>query len=104
MKVSTNRLDIMDTETVDGVQEKDPMTLNFDEFKLTRQASRHYVKQYEVNRPDLISFDEYGTTYLWWFIMQVNGIIDPWTIAEDTVLTIPNLLDYYDWFRSQKES
>jgi hypothetical protein len=104
MKVSSSRLDLMDTVTVDGVQEKDPLTMRFDEFELQRVASRHTVQQSEVNRPDLISGVEYGAVHFWWFILETNGVVDPWEIPEDVRLTVPQILDYYDWFRQQKES
>lgn len=102
MKVTKNRLDLMDTVTVDGVQEKDPLTLEFRDFELLRSATWHRTIQTELKRPDLISNEEYRTPGFWWFILAVNGIVDPYDLPQSENFRIPQLLDYYDWYRGQK--
>lgn len=106
MKVTQNRLDLMDTVTitVDGIEYdiKDPLTVQFRDFELKRTASEHRVLQNEVPRPDVVSFLEYNTSGYWWFIAAINGVVDPYDMPEQDPVKIPRLLDYFDWFREQK--
>jgi len=60
------------------------------------------VKENDVNRLDLISWKYYKTPELFWVIMAVNNIVDPFNIEEGKVLRmIPkdyieyNLIRYY---------
>ena len=41
-------------------------------------------------RPDLVSFDEYGTIDFWWKIMEVNGIKDILDFAAGRNIRLPN--------------
>lgn len=106
MKVTQNRLDLMDTVaiTVGGVEHrvKDPLTVQFRDFELRRAASEHRVLQGEVSRPDVVSFVEYNAAGYWWFVAAINGVVDPYAMPEQDLIKIPRLLDYYDWFRQQK--
>lgn len=108
MKVTQNRLDLMATETVtiDGEQfdVKDPISVQFRDLELRRTASEHKVLQSEVPRPDIISFIEYNTVGYWWFIAALNGIVDPYEMPEQDLVKVARLLDYFDWFRGQKET
>jgi hypothetical protein len=108
MKITQNRLDLMDTETVtvDGAEYrvKDPLSLKYRDFELNRRAGEHVVIQSEVRRPDLISYGEYGTVWYWWFIAAMNGVVDPYEMPESNKLRVPHLLDYHDWYRDQKET
>ncbi len=92
------------TVTIDGVDYdmKDPLSVQFRDFKLQRTASEHRVHQVEVPRPDLISFVEYNTPGYWWFIAAINGVVDPYEMPEQDRVKVPRLLDYFDWFREQK--
>jgi len=63
----------------------------------------HRVKEKEVNRLDLISWKYYRTPELFWIIMAVNDITDPFNIEEGTILRIIpksyieyNLIRYYN--------
>lgn len=106
MKVTQNRLDLMDTETITigGVKYdvKDPLSVQFRDFELKRTASEHKVLQGEVSRPDIISFLEYNSAGYWWLIAALNGIVDPYEMPEQELVRIARLLDYFDWFRDQK--
>ena len=106
MKVTQNRLDLMDTETITiGGEEfdvKDPLSVQFRDFELRRTASEHKVLQNEVPRPDIISFFEYNSAGYWWLIAAINGIVDPYEMPEQDLVRVPRLLDYFDWFRDQK--
>lgn len=48
----------------------------------------HKVTLYEINRLDNISYKYYGTPELFWVIMYVNNIINPFDIKEGTALRI----------------
>lgn len=106
MKVTKNRLDLMVTEQVviDGVSYdvKDPLSVQFRDFVMLREASEHRVQQFEVSRPDVVSFAEYGTAGYWWFVAAVAGVVDPYEMPEQELVKIPTTLDYFDWFRAQK--
>jgi len=102
MKVSTNRLDLMDTVTIDGVQEKDPLTMQVRDFVARRHSRQHIAHQTVRSRPYLTSIEEYSSVGYWWFILEINNIDDPYEVPQDVKLTIPSLDDYYDWFRDQK--
>jgi len=102
MKVSSNRLDLMDTVTVDGIQEKDPLTMQVRDFVARRQVGQHVAHQVARNRPFLISIDEYNSAGYWWFILAINNIVDPYEVPQNVKLKIPSIDDYYDWFRDQK--
>jgi len=108
MKVTQNRLDLMDTDTVtiDGeeFEIKDPLSISFRDFAPTRTLSEHRVSQDEVPRPDIIAYLEYSTVGYWWFVAAINGIIDPYEMPEQDLIKIPRALDYFDWFREQKGS
>lgn len=106
MKVTQNRLDLMETEviTIDGVEfnVKDPLTVQFRDFEARRTVTEHRVLQSEVPRPDIISYVEYDTPGFWWFIAAINGVVDSYDMPEQERIKVPRLLDYYDWFREQK--
>ncbi len=63
----------------------------------------HIVTSNEVNRLDLIAWKYYQNPELFWVIMAVNNILNPFEIKENTVLRILplsyieyNLLRYSD--------
>lgn len=56
----------------------------------------HRVELREVNRLDIISLKQYGTSKLWWFIASVNNIIDPFYIPVGVTLKIPSLRMFYE--------
>lgn len=61
-------------------------------FKVPKNADDtfHIVSMKDENRLDLISWQYYGNTYMWWVIAEASDIIDPFDIPKDTVLRIPN--------------
>ena len=81
---------------------KDPLSIQFRDFEAVRRSTEHRVVQGEVSRPDLISFFEYNTVGFWWFIAAINGVVDPLDMPEQELVLVPQLLDYFDWFREQK--
>lgn len=55
----------------------------------------HIVRKNEVNRLDIIANNFYNSASLWWIIALVNMVIDPFTIPEGMVLTIPSISSLY---------
>lgn len=104
MRISLSRLELMDVVTVDGISEVDSLSSKFREFVPVRKISTHRVIGDEVRRPDMISYREYGTPYLWWFVLKVNSIDDPFSLVEGALLKIPNVTDYYDFVEQNASS
>jgi hypothetical protein len=52
-------------------------TWNPIEFEEDQSDSVHVVKDHELGRLDLISYQYYGTVHFWWLIAHVNDILDP---------------------------
>lgn len=107
MKITQNRLDLMDSAdvVVDGVtyKVKDPLSLKYRDFEFQRRAGEHAVLQSEIKRPDLIAYVEYDSVGYWWFILAINKIVDPLDLEASERYRVPQLLDYFDWYRDQKE-
>jgi hypothetical protein len=47
----------------------------------------------DINRPDLISYRVYGTSDLWWYILNYNTIHDPFSLVVGQKLKIPDIND-----------
>lgn len=73
-----NRESLFQKNIVDGRAEFDMGSIDFPELLNDRDYLWTTVKTYEQARPDLISQRLYGTPDLWWFIMWLNGLSDPW--------------------------
>lgn len=73
-----NREALFQKNIVNGVREADLGSIDFPELLSTYVYSWTLVKREEQCRPDLLSFRLYGTDQLWWFVMWLNGISDPW--------------------------
>lgn len=57
----------------------------------------------KANRLELISYNQYGTTELWWVIATVNDISDPFVEAvPGTVLRVPALSELYSYFANKR--
>ena len=51
----------------------------------------YVVTQRDLDRPDLISWEAYGTVALWWVIMFYNKINDPFSMQVGDRLKIPTI-------------
>lgn len=51
----------------------------------------HKVSIKEANRLDLIAFNYYGDSSMWWLIAIANNIIDPFIIPAGLTLKIPRI-------------
>ena len=85
----------MTTKALGGYQELDMFSsayLGRDIRKEIREFTNVEITPEYASAPDLISFDKYGTTRLWWIICLYNGIVDPtFDIKSGVVLRIPSL-------------
>lgn len=93
------------TTNVNGVdiQELDFLYNTLSAFKMTHTTSYYRVDEHDIVRPDLISFENYGTVRYWWIICLVNNIENPFTdIAIGDVLVIPHLSDIYVFYKRFK--
>lgn len=50
----------------------------------------HIVTMKDENRLDLISWQYYGNSLLWWIIAEASDIKNPFDVPRDTVLRIPD--------------
>ena len=75
-----NRANFYRKVTVDNVDQLDPLSfqwLSFPKFLGKRGVRVHTVTQDEAGNAQLVSYNEYKTTNLWWIICLVNNITKP---------------------------
>lgn len=98
-----DRLLFYEKVTVNGIEELDYLSNTLSNFTMKYPVSYYTVLESDLVRPDLISYKMYGSVAYWWVILLVNDVIDPFTGVEvGQVLTIPALLDVYDFQRSNR--
>ena len=51
----------------------------------------HRVQPNEADRLDLIAFNYYGNSSMWWIIAIANNIIDPFIVPAGLTLKIPRI-------------
>jgi len=72
-------------------------------FKIKRDTTFYTVRYEDIARPDLLSYKLYSRTDYWYFIAEVNDILDWWNdISTNDILQIPNEKDITDWFLDNK--
>jgi hypothetical protein len=72
---------------------------HFSQFMSGQITKTHIVQAHEEGRPELISFNEYGTTELWWIILQVNGINSAMDVTPGQNLSIPSVVQVESYFQ-----
>lgn len=73
-------------------------------FRLDHDEEYYMTNINDVARPDLISYENYGTVDYWWVICLVNGIENPLTdITVGMRLIIPSILDIDGFQRKYKK-
>lgn len=91
-------------EYEDGVRELDHLDNPLTNFEPKFEIGYYRVVQSDLLRPDIISNKVYGSVRFWWFIMLFNGISDIFNdLEEGTLLKIPNQIDMYEFFRSNRK-
>lgn len=63
-----------------------PLSVNDTYYKVTPQFA---------NRLDLIAFEFYGNSYLWWAIALASDVTNPLDVPEGSILRIPPLSTLY---------
>jgi len=95
-----DRTNFFNIVTVNGFQEYDYLNNTLSNFQMTYPVSYYQTTDADVLRPDLISYKNYGTVSYWWIILYVNDIQSPLTdIVSGAILTIPNILDIYEFYK-----
>ena len=93
-----NRTKFFNKVVVGGIEEIDLLYHNLSEFKMKYDPVYYRVDIHDINRPDLISYRNYGTVGYWWVICLVNSIQNPFEDIEiGDIIKIPNRLDIYDF-------
>lgn len=54
----------------------------------------HKVQPKEANRLDLIAFNYYGDSTMWWLLAITNNIIDPFIIPAGLTIKIPRITSF----------
>ena len=98
-----NRTKFFNTAIVNGIQEVDLLYNTLSSFETNYQQGRYRTTVHDEGRPDLVSYEAYGTVSFWWIICLVNQIDDPLTdLVEGMVLKIPSMLDIRNFYRKFK--
>jgi len=96
-----NRTKFFKKVKVDGTAELDFLDNNLTKLSITRTPSYYRLNSIDRKRPDIISYKNYNTVNYWWIICLVSGIEDPFfDLTIGRIVTIVNLLDVYDFYRT----
>lgn len=90
------------TIEVNGVdiQELDFLHNTLSSFEMLHTKSYYKADEHDIARPDMISYENYGTVKYWWIICLVNNITNPFTgVAVGDILVIPHLSDIYTFYK-----
>ena len=104
-----NRLqffNVVEADVGDGLmkEELDFLDHNLTGFKMKRRPLYYRVIQGDLQVPDNIAWKVYKDERLWWLICLVNGVSSTCTdIIVGQLLTIPDVLDIYDFFRKYRK-
>lgn len=100
MKNLKDRTLLFNKEIINNNLELDYLSkvdIDFDNFTIL--DTDYTVKQHQIGRMDLISFEVYSSPYYWWLICQRNNIIDPLTeMYTGMIIKIPALPEYFDFY------
>lgn len=97
-----NRDDFPEKNIIDGINEVDLPMNGFNEFTFTSTIGHYTVTDSDLNRPDLICLNVYGTMNMWWLLFKYNKIEDVWNdMFVGMVLEIPSLTDLENYYRTR---
>jgi len=70
--------------------------MTFSTYKRTNYIKTGTEKVMLINngvqyRPDLVSYDVYGFSDMWWKILEVNGMYDIWDFVAGKTIILPEL-------------
>jgi hypothetical protein len=93
-----NRLNFYNIETHSNVDELDFLYNSLSTFDPKYPPVRYRLRGVDWMRPDLISYNAYGTVQFWWIILLQNNISNPFTeMTEGSIIEIPNKLDIFEF-------
>jgi hypothetical protein len=69
----------------------DPLTPAFFPQLSSLTVQGTYIVQFEVSRPDLLSYTIYQDTQYWWIIMLFNGLTDADEVVEGLSISFPGV-------------
>ena len=104
-----NRLQFFNVVTADigdGVMasELDFLDHSLSGFQMKRRPLYYRVTQGDLQMPDNIAWKCYKDERLWWVLCLVNKINCPCAdIAIGDLLTVPDVLDIYDFFKKYRK-
>ena len=85
-------------ETVNNILENDLVNNYWDLFQIKRPTQFFTLNRQHVQRPDLLSYQIYGTTDLWWPLFKFNGLDDIWSdIQVGQTISVVDKRDWDDW-------
>ena len=88
---------------VDEIQERDLGEAPFKNLVLERDVMYHRATRLEGPRVDLLAHRQFGNVYLWWYLLIVNNVMNPFEdILSGDLLTIPDPRDLYDFYDERK--
>lgn len=97
-----NRTLFYEKETVNGIVELDFLNNTLSDLRMNRRPMFYKVVQEDLGSFDLISKKAYGSEEYWWVICLVNDILDISSdIAIGDILTIPSILDVFDFYKKR---
>lgn len=67
------------------------------DIPITDEDSFHEISAKEENRIDLIAYQYYQNSKLWWVLVVANDIRDPLTLEVGKVLRIPSINSLYGY-------
>tara|TARA_R110001592_G_scaffold362233_3_gene675465 strand:+ start:10689 stop:11006 length:318 start_codon:yes stop_codon:yes gene_type:complete len=88
---------------VNGINEVDLPNNKFNEYKFGNQTTYYKVREGEIQRPDLICYNVYGTTDKWWLLMKYNKVEDVWNdLFVGMILEVPSTRDLEQYYRLRR--
>jgi hypothetical protein len=101
-----NRTRYYNVVTVDGINERDLSGAPWNYLTIKRSTQYYRAREKDGARMDLVSYEYYGTPYLWWFVLLVNKIVNPLeevscgdigdSISRMLIVDTRDLYDFYD--------
>ena len=91
-----NRTNFYDIDVIDEIPQFDHLYNPLSNFNTDYPVTYYRVTDPDFMRPDLISYQLYGSVTFWWIICYVNKIHSPLEeLKLGRMLIIPNILDIY---------
>ncbi len=94
----TERRHFYREERLDKNVELDYLSSTLNGMRLST-VETYRITAVTAHRPDILSFMYYGTYHLGWLLAHHNDFLDPISdFSEGTLLRIPSLTEYYQYY------